>query len=482
MSYNGVLNNSNITAGYMDLATAWKMEGEYLYGATPISKQYNHPCAMSYFVRDIKRSTWFTQIPVALRTSDGIAAFGQTFSSNVGRVGEYLLNTWLRVTFPAVTLLATNQFGANGRIRWCRKLMHNLIEDCSLSFNDQKVARLDNYILDFIAQYSITASKLDGYLTMIGDTIDMTGSHGPTTALGATLPSKTLNLNLPFFYFLDSGFALPTAALLFNDIKINFKFRDWSDLLILDNSGVAGAGTVARAVPVVGPTADIATAPVLTNVQTWATYSLVSDFERARMADTVRDIVAQVYQEAARLPFNPITNPTPVYEPKFTFSVKALYFGVRNKTFKNEWSNYSTASPYNSGPVITFTPSGAAAPVDNLTLNYESTTRLSEMGWDYFSHMVPFLCADVIPQEIGYGLYSYALLLSRLDPNGSTNFSKIGTVQIQPIPSSTATTAANGAGVAGSGMDFGQMFEWISIAASYTILRIAEGQLTFPFV
>jgi hypothetical protein len=27
MAYNGVLTQSNVTAGYIDLATAWKMEG-----------------------------------------------------------------------------------------------------------------------------------------------------------------------------------------------------------------------------------------------------------------------------------------------------------------------------------------------------------------------------------------------------------------------------------------------------------------------
>ena len=480
MAFNGVLGNSNVTAGYMDLATAWKMEGEYLYGATPISKQYNHPCAMTYFIRDIKRSTWFTQVPVTLRTSNGMAAFGQEFSVAVSRAGEYLLNTWLQITFPAITLLPGNIYGANGCLRWCRKLMHNMIEDCNITFNEQQVSRLDNYILDFMTQYSIPAGKQDGYDAMIGDTIDLTGSHSATTPLGATIPSKSLNLPLPFFYSNDTGFALPTAALMFNDIKLNFKLRDWSDLLILDNAGVAGAGTVARAVPIVGT--DIATAPVLTSVNVWATYALVSEFERARMADTTRDMVIEQYQTAARMPFQPITNPNPVYEPKFTFSVKALYFGVRNKTFKNEWSNYTTASPYNSGSNITFTPSGVGAPVNTVTLNYENTTRLSQMSWDYFSAITAFNCADVMPREIGYGLYSYALLLSRKDPNGSTNFSKIGNIQIQPIPSAAAITAANAAGGAGSGADYAQTFEWNNIACSYTVIRISEGQLTFPFV
>jgi hypothetical protein len=479
---NGVLANSNVTAGYMDLATAWKMEAEYLYAATPISKQYNHPCGMTYFIRDIKRATWFTHIPVALRTSSGLPSFGQEFSVTISRLGEYLLKAWLSVSLPSVTLLPTNQFGANGRLRWCRKFMHNLIEDCNITFNEQQVARLDNYILDFLTQFSVLAGKQDGYDEMIGDTIDLTGSHGPTTALTATIPSKTLLLDLPFFFSQDSGLALPMAALMFNEVKINFKFRDWTKLLILDNSGVAGAGTIARAVPVVGATSDIAVAPTLGSVTVWTDFALVSDFERSRMAETTRDIVIDIFQEASRMPYQPITAPNPIFEPKFTFSVKALYFGVRNRTFDNEWSNYTTSSPYNSGASITFVPTNADAPITDISLNYESTTRLSSMPWSYFSKINPYYCAEVMPREIGYGLYSYALKLACLDPNGSTNFSKIGNVQIQPRPSTSAVTAANGAGPAGSGQDFAQTFEWINLARSYTVIRIGEGQLTFPYV
>jgi len=483
MAYNGSLANSNIVAGYMDLATAWKMEAQYLYGATPKSQDYNNPDAMTYFIREIKRCTWFTHVPVVLRISNGIAQFGSEFSATLPKTGEYLLNTWLRVTFPAITLLATNQFGADGRIRWCRKLMHNLIDDCNITFNEQQVVRLDSYILDNITQFSIVPyEKENGYATMIGDTTDLNGSHGPTTPLGATIPEKTLNLPLPFFFTRDTGLALPMAALLFNDVKINFKFRDWTQLLILDRSGAAGAGTVARAIPIVGAAADIATAPVLKNVTVWATYALVSQFERGLMADAARDIVIEQYQTAARIDWNPITNPSPTFEPKFTFSVKALYFTARNKTFANEWSNYTTASPYNSGATITYTPSGAYSPVNTLNLNYESTTRLSQMTWDYFTQIIPYYNCPKMPSEIGYGIYSYALNIGSLDPNGSTNFSKIGTVQIQPTPSDSMVVAANGTGAATSGLDFAQKFEWHTIACSYTVIRISNGQLTFPFV
>lgn len=480
MAFNGTLANSNITAGYMDLATAWKMEGEFMYSATPMSRQYNNPEGVTYFKRAVVRSTWFTQIPVALRTSNGVPAFGQEFSVTIARLGDYVTSAWLRVVFPAVTLLAGNQFGADGRLRWCRKIMHNLLDDCNITFNEQQVARLDNYILDMLSQFMTPAGKQDGYDAMIGDVVSMTGSHGATTPLGATIASRVCNLPLPFFFSRDSGIALPTSSLLFNDVKLNFKFRDWSQLLILDNSGAAGAGTVARAVPVVGT--DITSAPVLQGVNVWSNVVLVSNYERSRMATGYRDIIIDQVQSSHKMVFAPISAPNPVYEPKFIFAVKALFFAVQNTTFANEWSNYATNSPYNSGNTVDFTPQSTAAPVDNITLNYESTTRLSEMGWDYFSYINPYNCAKVIPREIGYGLYSYALDLGRIDPNGSTNFSKIQGIAVQPKPSTQAIAAAGGAGAAGTGYDFQQTYQWINLAWNYTVIRIGDGQLTFPFV
>ena len=133
--------SSNISAGFIDLATYDELE-RYLYGGMD---------ATAYFVRLTRKSTWFTQIPMLLSKTNGIANFGQDWSVQVSRAGDYLLNTWLRTTFPAITLNATNQFGVNGCIRWTQNLMHNLIRECSISFNDLIAARFDSYFLDFMA-------------------------------------------------------------------------------------------------------------------------------------------------------------------------------------------------------------------------------------------------------------------------------------------------------------------------------------------
>lgn len=470
------LNSANLTSGFIDLATFDQIE-DLLYGG---------PTATAYFVRETRKSTWFTQAPVTLQKNTAQTNFGQEWSANITRAGDYLLNAWLRVNFPAVTLNATNQFGANGRIRWTKNLMHALIKDCQITFNDLVAARFDSVHLDFWSAFTVPAGKRNGYNNMIGNINDLTAPHAPGLPIGATLPQTTLNLPLPFFFSRDSGVALPTAALPYNDMKIQFTFRDWDELLILDNSGAAGAGTVARAIPVAGTTAtgDLSTgAPVLIKTDVWTTYAIVSNEERMRMGVAPRDILIEQVQIAPKMNFNPIANPLPAYDIRFSHAVKVLFWAVRNTTWKGEHGIYTTASPYDAGGNnINYYPSGSSDPIHVTSLLYENTVRLAQMGSDYYSIVEPYYKAPVIPLETGYHMYSYSLNFYALDPLGSTNYGKLTNVQILPEASNAAINAANGSGSAGSGADFPQKYDFYLTCINNNIIRISGGSLGFPIL
>lgn len=446
-------NTSNITSGFIDLATYDELE-KYLYGG---------PSATAYFVRETRKATWFTQVPVVLSRVNGDAAFGTDHSVSISRAGDYLLAAWLRCNFPSVTLLSTNQFGSNGRLRWTRNLMHNLIYECSISFNDLVAARFDNYHLDFWAAFTVPAGKLNGYKNMIGDFDDMTGPHGPGTAI----PAFTLNLPLPFFFARDSGVALPTAALPYNEMRISYTFRNWSDLLILDNTA-APANTNPSTVPVV-PT-DIVSAPALGQVQTWANYAIVSNDERKRMACAPRNILIEQCQTAPLQTFTPATNTSPSYDLRFSHAIKAMFFAVRNITVANEWSNYTAATPVPGNSSVNFNPSGAVDPITTTSLTYENTARLQNMGSDYYSLVQPWYHAPVIPIETGYHMYSYSLDFICLDPKGSTNYGKLTNVSIAPVASTGAIVGAGGTGIVGSGADFAQTYRFVCTVINNNII------------
>ena len=82
--------SSNLTAGFVDLATYDEPE-KYMYGGDN---------ALTYFVKKVRKSTWFTVAPTVLSTSGGNAGFGQSWSWKISRAGDYLLRTWLRIQLP----------------------------------------------------------------------------------------------------------------------------------------------------------------------------------------------------------------------------------------------------------------------------------------------------------------------------------------------------------------------------------------------
>jgi hypothetical protein len=469
---------SNVTSGFIDLATFDELE-KYMYGG---------PDATAYFVRETRKATWFTQVPVVLSRASGNPGFDTEWSVSISRAGDYLLATWLRLTTPVINLnplifgtgaeIEDDKYpdaNPNMRIRWTRNFMHNLIRECCITFNDLVAARFDNYHLDFWTAFTVPAGKRCGYNNMIGNFGDLTDPKKG----GETINSFTLNLPLPFFFSRDSGVALPTAALPYNDMRINFSFRNWTDLLVVDTID-AETLSECKAFSRCARESDVVGNPVLSNVQVWANYAIVSNDERKRMACAPRDILIEQVQTAPRQTFAPATDPTPRYDIRFSHAIKVFFFGVRNITVRSQWSNYTSACPIPSSKTVNFTPILATDPILQTSLIYENTNRLSQMGSDYFSLINPWFHAPVIPLETGYHSYSYSLDFICLDPMGSTNYGKLTNVSIVPEASDDAVTAAQSDGGENSGAHFPQLFEFVCTAVNNNIIRISGGALGFP--
>ena len=459
------IQTSNITSSFIDLATYDALE-QFMYGGQQ---------AISYFVRYHTKATWFSHIPTRL-SNIGTPNFNQqNWSASVSRAGDYLLYSWLRVTIPSVTMSDYNvASNPSYRLRWTRNLMHNLIKEAVINFNDITAARLDNYFLDFWAAYTVPAGKRNGYNNMIGNVDDLINplATGAVNA-GVVLPSYTLNLPLPFFYARDSGVALPTAALPYNDMKIQFNFRDWTNLLIIDdtNTGVSRAAN----------SNDVKVAPQLQNVEVWCDYAIVSNFERKQMGLKPRDILIEQVQTASQSTYDASkgVNSVQNYDIRFSHAIKALFFGLQNTTNAAEYSNYTAAQPVATAFGVNFFPSRGTDPIFSTAIKYENSVR-QDLASDYYSLIVPYYHAVTIPVETGYHLYSYALDLTAVDPMGSTNYSKLTNVSFQ---FTTAGNAYAGATVVGSfsapnavtaplGQGITQTFATIIVGLCHNIIRI----------
>lgn len=453
---------SNVTSGFIDLATYDEID-KYFYGGES---------ATAYFVRRVEKATWFTIVPCVLSKSSGSPDFNQQWSVRLTRAGDYLLQNWLRINIPEVSMNTETWDPALYGIRWTRNLGHNLIRECSISFNDLTEARFDNYHMDFWTNFTVPAGKRIGYNNMIGNIPQLVDPYFVGNLTGV-LPSTTLNIPLIFPHTRDTGVALPVAALPYNEISINFVLRDWTELLIFDDfaAGTSRPATIA----------DLSSGvPALTAVQVWAEYAIVSNDERKRMGKTARDIGIEQVQTVPQQTFAPLTNPNPAYDIRLSHSVKVLFFAVRNTTNNAEWSNYTAASPVPTSAGVNFTPTLAADPMLQATLRYENTARLQNMGADFFSFVQPWYHAPVIPSETGYHCYSYSFDFISVDPLGSTNYGKLVNVSMDLLASTAATTAAAGGQPISTGAALAQTYNFVLTAVNHNIVRISGGALGFP--
>lgn len=439
--------SNTVTSAFIDLATFDEIE-KYLY---------NGPTAITYFVRCVRKSTWFAQVPVPLTQNAGSPGFGGDVAYQISRAGDYLLHVWLRATLPALSLAASISGQGNG-MRWVANIGHNLIDLTWISFNDLKVQEFDSYWLDMWSEFTVPASKRNGYNNMIGNVFDLTST---TTSL----PAYTVNVPLPFFFTRDTGIALPTAALPYNEMRIHVDFRNWQDLLIFDGAA--------------GPSALQQSSVTLSNPTMWANYAVVSNEERVKMGKCPRDMVIEQVQRHGGRPFN--ANQIGVssyqnYDIRFSHSIKALFWNVANTTVNNvqfgnqarEYSNYTTTSGPNNGAL------NGVDPISSSSLLYENTYRLFEMGSDYFSLVQPWYFFTSIPEQTGYHVYSFALQPEAMDPTASTNFGKLTNVSLQLTPSADAVAQS------ANTKETPQVYQVYVRALNFNVVRISGGALGLP--
>ena len=351
--------------------------------------------------------------------------------------------------------------------------MHNLVEECCITFNDLVAARFDSAHLDFWTAFTVPASKRVGYDNMIGNTTTL---NFPSTQLNKSL----LNLPLPFFYSRDSGVALPTAALPYNEMRITFRFRCLGGLLGYHAGVTSSLECVKQLITNVPANLGGGTITVdaegLHQVQVWGNYAIVSNDERKRMACAPRDILIEQAQSVPSVDFVPKNNGATNVDIRFSHAVKVLFFAARNITHCCVRSNYTTLSPNPAN----FSYRTGSDPLLTTSLIYENTARLSAMGSDYYSLVNPYYSAPVIPSITGYHSYSYSLDFYALDPMGSTNYGKLTNVSIIPSASQGAVNAgATPTPNPGDG-SVHQKYEFVCTCVNNNIIRVSGGALGFP--
>lgn len=456
----------SVANSFVDLAT---------YGPAQAGQYSNSRCgkAITYFVADITPSSWFTKAVGCMNLTSGNTGFGSKVQACISRQGDYLLTTWVRVVLPRVEL--KESVNDDTRIRWTKNVGHHLFEEVRLCFNGLESACISGGWMDFWSAFTVPAGKRNGYNNMIGNI--------PTLGLPSrVLESAVLNVPLPFFYTWDTGISLPTAALPYNEIHLEFELRDWSALLIKDNintgPGEQYSSCFSDSMDLVGGD------PKLLQFEVFGHYALVSNEERNKMGCGQRDVIVEQVQEASRLRLN-CSAPKDCTEQSLRFShgVTAVFFGARNCTISCQWANYTDGSPVpGDGTLDTDDGKYFTDPIAFASVCYENSEKIA-LSSDFFSLVEPYFYAPVIPLETGYHLFTYSLDFTSIQPMGETNFSKLNNVQLQLECSADAATVGDSEHTDDkeTGAPCPQKFELVTYVVNRNIAKIAGGTWGFAY-
>jgi len=471
----------------------------------PDSFLYGGPDAISWFVAGVQKTNWFSLVPVSVRQQGTFGFDASNVTASLNRSGDYILGGWFQCDVPNVQWKTDSTSVDTDGVRWTRNLMHNLIREVKLTFNDLEVQKFDNYWLDFNAAFHVEAGEMPAYKQLIGDVESMTENlpgDQRTVNTEASLPGGQFAVPLPFFFNGDPGVALPVSALPFNDVKIQYDFRKVEDLLVF--TGAVGSATsiysnIIMRSPALSTTSGTAlnsTTAVtdFTNAQTWINYAVVYQEERVMMGAAPRDILIKQNQIAQIKGSSSASTTSINTDLRFSHPVCGLYFALRNTTYPSEWSNYTTNVNYGCEYATVSTPQGGGTatrfaafhdPVGASVLKYENTDRHKADGI-VTSKLSPFTRGSTMPTDKGYHAIYYSLNDSATEGSGSTDYSRLNNVNLELFYSAPAQfylantlpdTSTYALGSTGAAANLS--FSMIVRAQNWNIGRVSGGTWSF---
>lgn len=432
-----------------DLKSFGELE-KYIYGGDE---------SFSYFNREVVKCSPFTHFPSKITKTNGTANFGYTWSIMVNNsTGDYLSKTLLCIDLPEIELLQNNSRSENATIRWTENLAHNLIEECTLTFNDIVINKLDSFVLDFISEFCYDDSKYRANRENVGNYLSKPCKR---------LPRAKLMLDLPLFFSKDFGSSIPLAALPNTEIMINFKFRNWEQLLIMEDSTAVDAVTW---IPAVGK--DIASTPVIKGASVYGDFIVVSPEERAKLKVSNKTMIVEQFQTSPR---QMVSSEGQIkMDLLFKNSVKSLYFAVRNSTLKNSWSNYTQGfSKFHGGVFVEKSKYGFPEHfLEKASIKYGNNYRVENMPIEYFHSISPIYFYKSAPKKNGLYAYGFSIDQESIDATGSVAMQRADNPSLELDLSKEGKIA----------IESGETFELVVVASSYNVMKLSEGLLTFVTV
>ena len=282
-----------------------------------------------------------------------------------------------------------------------------MMRDCKLLVGGNTIDTQYGQFMSSMAELLIEVGHDENYNTLIGNTTTL-------TTLANHIPATKLTVPLNFSFSITAGLSLPIVALQFHIISIEINLRPFSELIIMDSTGVLG-GT-----------------PHLGSANLLGQFVYLDVKERNALAQQPYQSVITVtnYQGAESYSNNHIKTRLAFNHPTTSLYV---YISVNANTENgaNRWTDFTDGTlPWNGGH-----------PLNTMKLTLNGTDRQEEQDAVYYNNYSPFRYfprAPVIGQyPINFGLRE------SINPTGTLNLSRIDQAILQintNIPNGTSVT------------------------------------------
>lgn len=284
---------------------------------------------ITFFKIIYKRHTNFAMEAIE-QTVSGNELFGANLTSTIAKNGDLITKMYIKCN--------VSLSGSGGKFAWVNRLGHAMLEEVELLIGGSRIDKQYYEWLDLWYELARNVSHNRGYDKLIGNYSDL-------TVLSTTTKSATVYIPLKFFCNKFNGLAIPIIALQYHDIRIDFKFRESTNLVVKESAATVNA--------------------TVSNVSLLCNYVYLDSEERKRFASSAHEYLIEQTQSARN---EKVDSENKIYNLVFSHPCKSIYWFMKN-------GNYITGKTFLSYvPDSTYIYRSGYA-TENLTLINEATIR-----------------------------------------------------------------------------------------------------------
>ncbi len=272
-----------MTGGLMQLV-AYGAQDVYLTGNPQIT----------FFKIVYKRHTNFAIEPIE-QTVNGDESFGSSLTCTIAKNGDLITKMYIKCTVSLT--------GTGGKFAWVNKLGHALLEEVELLIGGSRIDKQYYGWLNLWYELARVTSHSRGYDKMIGNNSSM-------TQLSTDAKTATVYIPLQFFCNKFNGLAIPIIALQYHDVRIDFKLKNSTELIVKESCATVTA--------------------TISNISLLCNYVFLDSEERKRFASAAHEYLIEQTQSSLNESVDTTSN---IYNLNFSHPCKSIYWYMQNGNF-----------------------------------------------------------------------------------------------------------------------------------------------------